>query len=133
MVNGEVDRQGRCRHRSELTSPDQPVVPVGPHPIGEGQTEQDEHRSEAAAHYPQPGMTFADVMHQGCDDDVSIFDPTGDDAEGGMMAVSPIGSVLGEEELGELRGQPSADHGGFGPGEPPGGGDVEETSDQMGC
>jgi hypothetical protein len=71
-------------------------------------------------------------MHQGCDDDVSIFDPTGDDAEGGMVAVSLIGSVLGEEELGELRGQPSADQVGFGPGEPPGGGDVEETSDQMG-
>lgn len=54
-------------------------------------------------------MSLSDVVQQGSGHDVAVVDTPGDDGQGGVVSVTLIGDLLGEEHGGGLGGQPVRD------------------------
>lgn len=106
MVHGEVDGQGWSAHSCQVARPDDPMVAVGGHSLGQGKANQYQYRGQRPPHYPQPGMPLSDVVQESGGDDITVGDPGGNYREGGVVPVPLVGVALGEENRAGLGGQP---------------------------
>jgi len=132
MMESEIDCQRGCSELAELPGGDQPVVPVSGKPRREPGPCHDQNRCDRSTDEPEPGVSLAHVVHQSSRHHVPLVEAGRYDREGSLVSVTLVHFGLSQEDLSKSRREPSFDLASLAPGQRPGGGYVEEPSDQVG-